>query len=250
MYPLIGIPAAEKSDAAWHPLFVGHRKSYIDSVLAAGGIPVLLPLIEDEPKLRELYEHIDGLLLAGGQDINPELYGEASHAKTEEPQRNRDAVEMQLVRWAAAEGKPVLGICRGIQVVNVALGGTLYQDIDDQINGGINHYGSYHREDWGHMAHEIVLDNDSAVAAYLGVSSLETNSLHHQSIKEAAPGLRVVGRAPDGVIEAVEGTSDNFVVGIQCHPEALQAVTDPRWRGLFSAFVARCAAYRSHSIPA
>src|SRR5690606_20582723 len=132
MIPSIGITCGSLSDRDWCPPFVGHRKTYIDAVAAAGGAPFLIPLVEDEAVLRALYERIDGLLLAGGGDVEPRHYGEEPIPALGSVDPLRDRVELTLARWAVAEGKPVLGICRGIQVLNVALGGSLYQDIPSQ----------------------------------------------------------------------------------------------------------------------
>ena len=152
----------------------------------------------------------------------------------------RDRTELPLVRWAVAEGKPVLGICRGAQMVNVALGGALYQDIPSQIETSLNHSDSYARQDWTYLAHTLRLSPDSRLRRILGSDELPINSLHHQSIKTVAPGLIAVGWAPDGVIEAIEGTNGHFLIGVQCHPEALQGEVDPRWRALFRRFIEAC----------
>jgi putative glutamine amidotransferase len=240
MRPFIGIPCGTFRDKDWCPPSFGHRQTYVDAVVAAGGVPLLIPLVEDERVLRALYERIDGLLLAGGRDVEPVFYGEAPIAEIGEIDRLRDLVELPLTRWAARDGMPILGICRGVQVLNVALGGTLYQDIPAQIGSAIRHDDSYLHEDWTHMAHELRLDPASRLAQLIGTQRFTTNSLHHQSVKDVAPGLRAVGWAPDGVIEALEGNNGHFVIGVQCHPEALQAAADPRWATLFRAFVASC----------
>lgn len=238
--PLIGITCGSLSDRDWCPPFVGHRKTYVDAVVAAGGAPFLIPLVHDEAVLRALYERVDGLLLSGGGDVDPHHYGEAPSPALGAVDALRDRVELPLARWAATDGKPVLGICRGIQVLNVALGGTLYQDIPTQLPSDLAHNGSYAAQDWAHMAHGLRLAPESRLAELFGVTELVTNSLHHQSIKVLAPGLRPVGWAPDGVVEAVEGMNGHFLVGVQCHPEALQAEADPRWRALFRHFVTSC----------
>jgi len=249
MKPSIGIPCATIRDKDWCPPAFGHRQSYIDAVVRVGGIPLLIPLVEQEDVLRALYERIDGLLLAGGGDIVPDYYGETPQPSLELLDPLRDQVEIRLTRWAVAEGKPVLGICRGVQVVNVALGGTLYQDVASQLETPLAHDASHELCNWTHMAHPIRLDPASRLAHLLGAPDLLTNSLHHQSLKAIAPGLRAVGWAPDGVIEAVEGTNGQFLLGVQGHPEALEADADPRWQAMFRAFVASSGAFR-HSVPA
>jgi putative glutamine amidotransferase len=240
--PTIGITCGSMIDRDWCPPFVGHRKTYIDAVAAAGGAPFLIPLVDDEEVLRTLYERLDGLLLAGGGDIEPHHYGEPPHPQLGTVDTLRDRVELPLARWAVADGKPVLGICRGIQLLNVAMGGTLYQDIPSQLGGVPVHNASFASQNWGHMAHDLRLDPQSHLARLFGATMLPTNSLHHQSLKAVAPGLRPVGWAPDGVVEAVEGANGHFLIGVQCHPEALQAEADPRWQALFRRFVEQCTA--------
>jgi putative glutamine amidotransferase len=122
-------------------------------------------------------------------------------------------------------------------VLNVALGGTLYQDIPAQVESDIVHDSSYTNRNWAHMAHDLRLAPDSKLAQIIGTQQFPINSLHHQSLKTVAPGLKAVGWAPDGVVEAIEGLNGHFVFGVQCHPEALQSVTDPRWQKLFRQFV-------------
>lgn len=244
MKPLIGISCGTFHDRAWCPPSFGHRQTYVDAILRAGGAPLLIPPIQDEVTLRVLYERLDGLLFAGGGDIAPVHYGAEPHTKLGLIDPLRDGAELPMARWAVAEGKPILGICRGVQVLNVALGGTLYQDIPSEIASELHHNLSYEREDWTHMAHEISIAPDSRLARLLGVDRLPINSLHHQSVREVADGLLAVAWAPDGVVEALEGAGEAFVVGVQCHPEALQAQADPRWQGVFAGFVDSCVRYR------
>lgn len=240
MKPYIGIICGTFRDRDWCPPSYGHRQTYIDAIVAAGGAPLLIPLVDDEVVLRALYDRIDGLLFAGGGDVDPFYYGEEPIPELGTVDPLRDRVELPLVRWAAADGKPILGICRGVQVINVALGGSLYQDIPAQIKSDLVHDSSYTYKDWTYMAHELRLAPDSKLAQILGTEPFPINSLHHQSLKAIAPGLRAVGWAPDGVVEAVEGNNGHFLIGVQCHPEALQAEADPRWRALFRQFVESC----------
>jgi putative glutamine amidotransferase len=244
MKPLIGISCGTFHDRAWCPPSYGHRQTYVDAVLRAGGAPLLIPPVTDEATLRVLYERLDGILLAGGGDIAPSNYGDQPHEKLGLVDAARDESELPIARWAVAEGKPLLGICRGVQVINVALGGTLYQDIPTQISPSLSHTLSYEREDWTYMAHEIRIAPDSRFARVMGVQAMTINSLHHQSVRDLAPGLRAVAWAPDGIIEAVEGQGGSFLLGVQCHPEALQAAADTRWQSLFLAFIDSCTAYR------
>ncbi len=237
MAALIGITARRLVDEEWCPALVGARQGYIDAIVEAGGIPVVLPPVEDKALLRAMFERMDGILLTGGVDIAPAVYGEQPHPQLGLVQPERDAAELPLARWAVAEAKPLLGICRGIQVLNVALGGSLYQDLPAQCGVPIDHEISFKDRCWEHLAHGLALAEDSLLAELLGAAELEVNSLHHQAVKDLAPGLRVVGRSPDGVVEAVEGTSSGFVLGVQCHPEQLWQAADTRWRSVFRAFV-------------
>ncbi|MFQ5814795.1 MAG: gamma-glutamyl-gamma-aminobutyrate hydrolase family protein [Anaerolineae bacterium] len=208
----------------------------MEAVATAGGAPVLIPLNLDEGALRAIYERLNGLLLAGGEDVHPRRYGEAIHEKCGQSDEARDAVELTLARWALAEGLPVLGLCRGIQVLNVAAGGTLYQDIASQVAGSLKHdcWPDYPRN---YLAHQVTVNDDSLMAAVLGHRRIGVNSTHHQAVKDLAPRFRVVARATDGVIDAIEGHDGvPFILGVQWHPEEL--VEDaPPMRRLFEDFV-------------
>lgn len=243
MPPIIGICGRSALDEPWCPPLVGARKGYIDAVIAAGGIPLVLPPVDDLRVLRGMFDALDGLVLTGGVDVAPEIYGEQPHPMLGAVQAERDAAEIPLTRWAVAEGMPVFGICRGIQVLNVALGGTLYQDLPSQWTNDIDHEASIKNECWDQFDHGLTLEHDSRLAGLLQTSALQVNSLHHQAVKDVGTGLRVVGQAPDGVIEAVESTNGHFVVAVQCHPEGLWQEADVRWRSVFRALVEAAGQY-------
>ncbi len=234
--PIIGIPCSIYPDS-WYTPANGNAISYLRALEAAGGIPALIHLTRDAEVIDAHYARCDAILFAGGEDVGPAHYGATPHPKLGPTNPGQDEVEIALARRAVAEGKPVLGICRGIQLLNVALGGTLYQDIGSEIVGALNHSESTEQRDMSHPAHMITLAQDSWLAGQLDIDTLIVNTLHHQALRDIAPSLRVTGRAPDGVVEAVEGSGSGFVVGVQCHPEELWERTDTRWARMFAGFV-------------
>ena len=235
--PVIGIPCSIYPDS-WFTPANGNAVSYLRALEAAGGIPLLIHLTRDGEVLDAHYARCDALLLAGGEDVSPSCYGAAPHPKLGKTNPAQDEVEIALARRAAADGKPILGICRGVQLLNVALGGTLYQDIPTELLGAGNHEESTDRRDMSYLAHPVALALGSWLAGRLDAREIVVNTLHHQALRALAPDLRVTGRAPDGVVEAVEGAGPGFVVGVQCHPEELWQRADPRWARVFEGFVA------------
>jgi putative glutamine amidotransferase len=237
--PVVGIICSTfQSEQPQPSARLGQNQTYVRAVSRPGAAPLLIPQVTDPPRLRALYDLLDGLLLPGGADVDPAHYGERVHEKCRTITPERDETELPLAQWAMDEGKPLLAICRGIQVLNVALGGSLYQDIQAQIPGVERHdwYPGYPRD---HCPHTVAITPDSHLAAILETDTLPVNSLHHQSLKDIAPGLVVTARAPDGVVEAVEASEHPFAVAVQWHPEEL-ADQDPRAQHLFNAFVEAC----------
>jgi putative glutamine amidotransferase len=247
MRPLIGI-SCMNSRAASGGASMAVRPSYLRAIEAAGGVPLLIYLTDDLGAVRTIYDLCQGVLLPGGDDLDPGNFGEEPHTQLGDVDRQRDAVELTLARWCRDEGKPLFGICRGMQVINVAFGGSLYQDIPSQLPDTQNHRASTDRKQWDYIAHSVRLDPESWLAARLGPTPVAANTLHHQALKDVAPNLRVAGTAEDGVIEAVEGTGKHFVVAVQCHPEHLWAATEPRWKAVFDGFVAECRAYDNRGL--
>jgi putative glutamine amidotransferase len=220
------------------PNSVVMNQRYYLAATAAGAVPVLIPLLEDDPEtLREIYDRLDGILIPGGVDMDPVTYGEQPHEKLGRIDPSRDRTELMLAAWAVEERKPLLGLCRGLQVLNVACGGTLFQDIEAQLPGALKHdYFPNLGFERDHLAHDVELSAGSRLRDVMERDRITVNSMHHQGIKTIGAGLRASAVAPDGIIEAIELDDDGFVLGVQWHPEVLE-LTDPHTRQLFRAFV-------------
>jgi putative glutamine amidotransferase len=232
--PIIGI----SSSIEIHnniPSVLVHEK-YICSVINAGGIPVVIPLSIDG--MSEYWVSMcDGIMLTGGEDIDPYYYKEAPHPKLQKTNGKRDKMEIELVQIARKQHKPILAICRGVTIVNVALGGTVIQDIETSIPNAINHSQKAARSE---STHDIYLDKTSRLYKIFQSSKVRVNSMHHQAINELALPLRKTAVASDGVIEAIEGDSESpLLVGVQWHPEEL-ASEDQSMSQLFNEFIAAC----------
>ena len=219
--PIIGLTTYRKTAAQATPApLMALMPTYIEAVAAAGGIPVLIPLGLDEDALRTLLSQLGGLVLTGGGDIAGEHYRSEHDDFIFDVDPDRDRVELFLAREAMAQNKPLLAICRGHQMLNVALGGTLYEDVMEWMPGAIKHdfFGVFPRN---HQAHAVVIEPDSKLAATLGRREAHVNSLHHQGIRDLAPGLVATAHAPDGLIESVEAVDHPYALGVQWHPENL-----------------------------
>ncbi|MBN2147519.1 MAG: gamma-glutamyl-gamma-aminobutyrate hydrolase family protein [Anaerolineales bacterium] len=230
--PLIGITShrtKNEQGLALHSV----TEAYILSVASAGGIPVLIPLGQSEEILNAMLSRLDGVLFSGGGDILPETYGGQPHPQVYGIDAERDRIELHLLRQVIQDKTPFLGICRGFQVVNVGLGGTLYEDIAAQRPGALKH--DYH-PDWprNYLSHTVRIEPTSRLASILGLMEAQVNSLHHQGAREIAPGLNVTAHAPDGIVEAVELPDHPFGIAVQWHPEWLQEHAPMRL--LFQAF--------------
>jgi len=249
--PLIGVPTQTLQaidgipEGLPHSWVMNHR--YLTALAAVDALPVLIPLLEDEATLRGLYDRLDGLFLAGGVDVDPGAYGQERHALCGRTDPPRDAVEIQLARWAVAEGKPVFGVCRGMQILNVAAGGSLVQDCAEQLPDAIKHdyfpNAGYARD---YLAHDVKLVPESRIGRLFRADAAHVNSMHHQGICDLGDGLVAVGYAPDGLVEAIEGESEAFVLGVQWHPEMLLE-SDAGTRRMFEAFVEAAAEYGRRS---
>lgn len=212
-------------------------QSFLDAVRRAGALPVLFPLYAGDPALWDaMLAHVDGLLLSGGGDIDPRLFGEEMLPQSGRPSPLRDEEEFYLCRRAVEMDMPVLGVCRGVQVLNCALGGTLYQDIEAQFGKALKHPRYEVPKD---QVHEVSLQKDSLIHQITGLDTIKVNSRHHQAVKTVGRGLKVTAHAPDGLIEGVELPGKKFVVGVQWHPESLSNYV-PDAQALIDAFVKAC----------
>lgn len=236
--PLIGISGSTND----HTQQVFLMRGYMQKVLKSGAIPVLLCPDMESCAMEELLNHLDGLLLAGGGDIAPAHFGEEPIAQLGEVSPIRDAFELSILAKAIKRKMPVLGICRGVQVMNVALGGSLYQDLPVQYSSQhasvINHQQEKNYEIPTHAVH---IKRTSLLFRLLGQDTLLVNSMHHQAVKAAAPTLSVVAKATDGVVEALELPELPFFIGVQWHPERLPDEASER---LFAGFVQIAEKYR------
>ena len=232
MQPVIGITTFEGTNPDGLPTSL-LLQAYIHAIMQAGGVPVMIPSMLAEQGWDVLYERLDGILFSGGGDIAPEYYHGENHQRVAGIDPLRDTIEFNLLRAVVDDGKPFLGICRGIQTVNVGLGGTLYEHLGEQLRGEIDHtYPSTMRTT---LVHEVKIEESTRIAEVVGEPILKVNSLHHQGIRDVAPGLRVTGYAPDGLVEAVELPDHPFGLAVQWHPEWM---TDQlSTRKLFKAFV-------------
>jgi putative glutamine amidotransferase len=217
--------------------FVAAGEAYLAAVRAAGGLPVVLAPLATPEEIAATLDAVDGLLFTGGRDVDPRHFGEAVLNETVELEPDRDAFELPLIRGALARDLPVLAICRGCQVLNVALGGSLWQDLPAQRPGDLVHRQRAPRDAVTHAVH-IRAGSLLAAVAGEGVAddTLQANTFHHQAVRDVAEGLVAVGYAADGMVEAVEAPDHAFVLGVQWHPESL-APRRPEHRRLFQALV-------------
>ena len=232
MTPCIGLTGnVEMKSFDRKGLYLG--EDYSDAVYAAGGLPWIVPFTTKTVALKEIAHHLDGLILTGGGDIAPYVYGEEPRVGLGEVSPLRDQVEIDLLKAMLDLHKPVLGICRGIQVINAALGGTLYQDLVRQWGTDVQHS---QKAPPDHTAHTVVLKEGARLTEIMGVTETRVNTRHHQAVKKTAPGFTAVAHSADGVIEAIETQEYPFVIGVQWHPENLWR-HDPKQFSLFSALV-------------
>lgn len=208
--------------------------AYVTALENAGLVPLIVPPLSNERAAASVLDSVSGLVLTGGEDVDPARYGEDRHEKVRSVNAARDATEAALIQEAKARRLPILAICRGIQILNVALGGTLIQDIPSTVATGIAHDEEGPRTS---RSHEISVEPGSLIARAIGAEQATVNSFHHQAVQRVADGMRVTAKSPDGVIEGIESTDkDWWVMGVQWHPEDLTESPEPWDRGLFRAF--------------
>lgn len=210
------------------------RENYMEAVAAAGGIPVILPLADGEEELGRMAEVFDAFLFTGGPDVLPAVFGEETMRGCGAIDPARDAMELALLQRVCARNKPVLGICRGIQLINVALGGDLYQDIPAQAQG----FPVLHSQQPPYFAavHGVTVEPDSPLYAITGERTLAVNSMHHQAVRRLAPSLRCAASAKDGLAECVYMPGKKFFLAVQWHPEYLWKTSVPQQK-IMRAFV-------------
>lgn len=230
--PVIGITSLQREEegVGWLPF------NYPAAIEKAGGTPLVIPALQDRESIRGLFQVLQGLLLSGGGDPDPFIFQEEPLPGQGQIEPRRDWLELILVRGALERGLPLLGICRGMQVMNLAAGGSLYQDLGSQREGALKHMQEAPR--W-YPTHGIRLSPGSRLASLLAVESCRVNSFHHQAVKKTAPGLIPCAWARDGVIEGIESPGDSLALGVQWHPEAM-FTGDPTMKRLFKGFIGAC----------
>ena len=239
-FPLIGVSMSITVKTSPERAFV--NSTYLNAIQQAGGVPVALPAQLSPRSWERLAARLEGILLTGGGDIDPTLFGETPHPTLSDVSPMRDTFEATAARWALEHGVPLLCVCRGLQVLNVALGGSLYQDVGTEPGTQLEHSQKGPRDE---PTHKVKVTPGSRLAEVMGADEVEVNSMHHQAIKTLGRGLTASAWAPDQLVEGVElPTSDSFVLGVQWHPEGLIEHSDPA-RRLFSALVTHAAAARA-----
>lgn len=240
MIPLIGVSGNLNKEE----YLVSVHCDYLDPILAENAVPLVLPVRMDGAQYAACLARMDGLLLTGGNDLSPDLYGETPVPALDEVSPLRDEQERGLLMEALRLHMPVLGICRGIQAINAALGGTLIQDIPSQHTppAGVGLIQHFQKRLGRYACHAVEVAAGSPLADVVGSGALQVNSFHHQAVKAVAPSLRACAVSPDGVVEAVCGTGGGFLLGVQWHPERMTA-THPHAKALFRAFADAARAY-------
>jgi putative glutamine amidotransferase len=233
---LIGITCATAPKVGLESARQALNRPYVWAVEQSGGVPVLIPATQCAANAERYLSVLDGLLLSGGVDIAPECYGQELHPELGEVDADRDAIELPLTQLALDQDMPLFAICRGTQLLNIALGGTLFQDIPSQKPSPIQHQQRYAGIPRHCVTHTVHIERESRLAEIVGATRIASNSFHHQALDAIGEGLAVTAHAPDGIVEAVESRRHRYVLGVQFHPEETFEVDSPS-RRLFRAFV-------------
>lgn len=234
MKPIIGLTASLELGRDEY----GIELADTEAILAAGGLPIMLPHLMEEADIDELAEHIDGLFLAGGYDIDPTLFDEEPHPNLGVIIPSRDAFELALAKKMLALKKPVLGVCRGAQILNIAVGGDMYQDITTQVKANLLQH--QQKAPRFHGSHFIDVTEGSLLHRLTGLQRMKVNSRHHQANRQVPEPFIVSGVSSDGIVEAIESTQHHFALGVQWHPENMARAADPASLGIFAGFIEAC----------
>lgn len=234
MKPLIGILAHPTFWERNHSIQHTCGENYLYSVEKAGGIPLILPIYDDPEAVERYADMCDGYIVPGGIDVNPLTYGEPPHPLTAMSRLDYDQFELHMIKALLERKKPVLGICRGIQIINVAFGGTLYQDVS--LHPGETYKHMQAETMPGGVSHKVLIDNPSILGSLYG-DELYTNSFHHQALKDIGKGLKVTAKAEDGIVEAVEAEDHPFLLAVQWHPEVFIKCEDNPMLRIFEKLI-------------
>lgn len=238
MKPIIGITSSMELDQKKYMV----NKNNVKAIQQAGGISLLLPYITNDNDMNQLVKQIDGLYLPGGYDIDPTMFGEEPHPNLGTIIPKRDKFEFKLIQKVLEEGKPILGVCRGSQILNIVVGGDMYQDIYGQIETPLLQHSQ--RAPLEHGSHFVNVLEDSLLSKLVGVRRLRVNSFHHQANRKIPSNFQASGVANDGIIEAIESKEHPFVLGIQWHPEAMLQANDDASEKIYKGFIRACIEYK------
>ncbi|HSP21624.1 MAG TPA: gamma-glutamyl-gamma-aminobutyrate hydrolase family protein [Planococcus sp. (in: firmicutes)] len=234
MKPIIGITASKELGKEQYTI----EQADTDAILQAGGLPIMLPHLLEEKDIDQIANRIDGLFAAGGYDIDPTLFGEEPHPNLGVIIPSRDAFELALIKKVLELGKPILAVCRGAQILNIAVGGDMYQDISTQKEGDLLQH--QQKAPKFHGSHFVHIPEGSLLQRLAGTTQLKVNSRHHQANRMVPESFLVSGTASDGVIEAIESKEHHFVLGLQWHPENMAIAGDGPSMGIFRGFIEAC----------
>lgn len=212
------------------------NNTYVNAVESSGGVPIVLPIIKGLGDIERYLDLVDGLILTGGGDVSPIFFGEEPLKEVDSICLSRDNMEIELFKKAYERNIPILGICRGLQVINIALGGTLYQDINVQVPNVIGHMCSYNIHQGYHTTNLL---EDSILNSIFKTDKLIVNSQHHQSIKDLGKDLKISSTTIDGIVESIESTNEKWLLGTQFHPEVM-IESDDKFMEIFKLFIETC----------